>query len=474
MSKCTKIVATIGPASLEEGKLETMILGGMNVARLNFSHSDHDWHNHAIQMIREAELHTGIPVAIIADLQGPRIRTSVKDSVEVFEGEELSLYEVGMNREDEGKYIAVDQAGILSQLQIGQRVLIEDGRYAFNIIGKNSAGCRIKSINKGVIKDHKGMNFPGAHLSLSSLTEKDREDVEFAVEKRVEYLALSFVGTVENVLELRQEIARHISSKEEYAPQIIVKIERQQALDNLEEIIRETDVVMVARGDLAMEAGASRVAVLQKQIIQKSLVSAKPVIVATQMLESMITSPQPTRAEISDVSNAVIDHTDAVMLSGETANGAYPVECVEMMAAIIRDTEESTFDDVSKTVEIDLDSQYPMLIRSVYEFSKNKDIRAFFVVSCSGETARLLSHFRPRVPIYVATYRKDVQRQMALYWGVRSFLFENTQGERNTIKQLIDQLLSEKILQKGDMAVCIFRSQGEDTKTVELREGGVQ
>lgn len=471
--KRTKIVATIGPASLDIKRLEMMIRKGMNVARLNFSHSDHAWHHRAIEMIREAESQAGIPVAIIADLQGPRIRTSVASPVEVQEGEKIGLYEVGIKVAPEEKHILIDQVGILSQFQVGQRILIEDGRYVFEVVEKKVNGCEIKTLNGGVIKDHKGMNFPGAHLILSSLTKKDKEDIQFAVSEKVEYFALSFVGTKENVLELRREIAGHIASVDEYTPKIIVKIERQQALDNLEEIIRETDVVMVARGDLAMEAGSSRVAILQKQIIKKSLSLAKPVIVATQMLESMIENPQPTRAEISDVSNAVIDHTDAVMLSGETANGAHPMECIETMASIIMDTEGSVFDDVVETLETNLDSQYSVLIRSVYEFSKNKNLRALLVASYSGETARLLSHFRPHVPVYMATYRKDVQRQATLFWGVQSFLFENTHNERDTIKQLIEKLIAEDVLRKGDMAVCIFRSPGEETKTVELREGGI-
>lgn len=476
-AKNTKIIATIGPASLEEPRLEAMLRAGMNVARLNFSHSEHPWHKNAIHMLRTASRRTRIPLAILADLQGPRIRTIVAEPLDIVEGDEVVFYEKTEKPDEKRKSIGIDQPGILEQLKVGQVILVEDGKHRFEIFETQGNICVTKALQSSVINNHKGMNFPNANLTLSSLTEKDKADLEFALGERVEYIGLSFVGSRQNVEELRELIKPSIVLGE-YEPEVVVKIERQEAIRNLDEIIDATDVVMVARGDLAVEAGASRVAVYQKTIIKKCLAKTKPVIVATQMLESMMTNLQPTRAEISDVSNAVIDHTDATMLSGETAGGKYPVECVKMMADIIRDTEESTLDDIVKLLETSVQSKYIHVIRGVYRLSQIEGVSAILVVTHSGVTARLLSHFRPKVPMYVVTPREDVYRKLALLWGVRPyFVPEATTGkeadERGTVRAFEKQLVAEGLLREGDQVVSVFRTAGEQTKTVELRERGI-
>lgn len=477
LAKKTKIVATIGPASLEKEVLKKLLQSGMNMARLNFSHSDHPWHKSAIDLLREVSQEEQLPLAILADLQGPRIRTLVSDSVEIAEGEEVVFYEKSEQAPEGQKSIGIDQPGILEQLKAGQNILIEDGKYSFEITKEGDKKCVTKSLRTGIIQNHKGMNFPNANLVLSSLTEKDKSDLSFALGEKVEYVALSFVGSKENVLELR-ELMKPFVVEGEYEPEIIVKIERQEALRNLDEILSVTDVVMVARGDLATEAGASRVTVLQKEIIRKSLAQTRPVIVATQMLESMMVNPQPTRAEISDVSNAVIDHADAVMLSGETAGGKYPVECVSTMSSIIRDTEESPFDNIVKQLEVSVQSKYFHVIQGVYQLSQSENVSAILVVTHSGVTARLLSHFRPRVPIYVVTPREDVYRKLALLWGVVPYLAQGTvvgknEDERETVRTFEKILVEKGLLKEGDQVVSVFRTAGEKTKTVEFRERGI-
>ena len=473
--KSTKIVATIGPASLERETLKKLLEAGMNVARLNFSHSEHPWDKNAIEMLRAASAETGLPIAILADLQGPRIRTLVSEPTEVFEEDVVVFYEKSEQPDTEKKSIGIDQPEILRQLKVGQSILVEDGKYAFEVTEEGERKCMTKSLRTGLINNHKGMNFPNADLVLSSLTEKDKKDLTFSLGEKVDYVALSFVGKKENVLELRDLINPFVVAGE-YEPEIVVKIELQEALNNLDEIIDVTDAVMVARGDLAIEAGASRVAIFQKEIIRKSLAKAKPVIVATQMLESMMVSPQPTRAEISDVSNAVIDHADALMLSGETAGGKYPVECVNMMAEIIRDTEESILDDVDTLLEVDasIQSKYLHVVQAVYQLSRIETVSAIVVVTHSGFTARLLSHFRPKVPMYVATSREDVYQKLSLLWGVRPYrIEEKSRDERDAINSFESQLVSEGLLKKGDQVVSVFRSGEEMTKTVEFRERGV-
>lgn len=470
MIKSTKIVATIGPASLKREVLEEMMKSGMNVARLNFSHSDHAWHEGAVKLLREVSASLNMPLAIIADLQGPRIRTSVEEPFDVEEGEEIVMYDETGKPGKLGQSLKIDQEGILPQLKTGQRVTVEDGKIVFELTEKKGETFVARALNSATIQNHKGMNFPGAGLKLATLTKKDEEDLPFVLEQKVDYVALSFVGSGSQVEDLRKRMSELITD-EEYKPEIIVKIERRSAIANLDEIIDATDAVMVARGDLAIETESSRVAILQKEIIAKSLGHAKPVIVATQMLESMMKNEQPTRAEISDVTNAVIDHTDATMLSGETAGGMYPIACIKMMASIIRETEESPFDDIVEELETSVQSKYVSVIRGVYSMARNRAASAILVVTHSGVTARLISHFRPEAPIYVAALREDVYRKSALLWGVDAYRFQNSKNERQVLEGLIEKLIEDGKLKREDRAVCVFREEGEELKTVQMREG---
>ncbi|QQS61824.1 MAG: pyruvate kinase [Candidatus Moraniibacteriota bacterium] len=454
--KQTKIVATIGPSSMSVEILSEIINAGVNVCRLNFSHSEHPWHAECIANIREASKQTGKTIAILADLQGPRIRTFIREDIPLSIGDEALLVEKAIVEEG-GDGIGIDQPHILEQLKEGKQILIEDGKIILESIQKENGNLRCKVTMGGVVKNHKGMNFPGAQLKLPVLTPKDEKDIRFSLEYDVDYIALSFVGRGEDIITLRN-LMKQISPEKKQYPMIVPKIERQDAIENLDDIIREADAVMVARGDLGIEVEESRVVILQKEIIEKCLFQVKPVIVATQMLESMMENPRPTRAEVSDVSNAVIDHADATMLSGETAGGKYPVEVVKMMTDIIKNTEESPFDDVCDTLEMRLKSKYAFMVRGVYEFARSNNVDAILATSATGYTARLLSHFRPKTSIYIATENPITHRQLSLVWGVKSFLFEGESNEDVLIELLVQKLKQEGNIVSGNEVVTVFHA----------------
>ena len=472
--KKTKIVATIGPASEDEKILREMIKSGMNVARLNFSHGSHEWHAKIIKTIRGLALEMRTSVGILADLQGPRIRIQTAENISAREGEEILISDVLYKKsvaDFSSKIFYLDYPGIIDDIRKGDEILIEDGLIKVRVLRKEKYLLRARVINGGVIKNRKGVNIPGAKLNLSAITPKDKKDLEFALKYNVDFVALSFVSSAKDILSLRRKIERKLGKKKR-RPQIIAKIEKREALKNLEEIIRAADAVMVARGDLGIEMNENKVAVLQKKIIAASLENLKPVIVATQMLDSMIKNPRPTRAEVSDVSNAVIDHADAVMLSGETANGKYPAESVRTMSGIIEDTEESPFDDIYKSLDFNISSEYAVIIRSAYELARSFGADAILMISVSGFTARLVSHFRPEQKILMATNNQKTFNQSSLVWGVDSYLFKPSDNLDGLIDKMIKKAKADKKLKKGDNAVIILGKLpgGEKMRLVGVKE----
>lgn len=474
--KKTKIVATIGPASESEEVLEKMMKAGMNVARLNFSHGEYEWHKMAIERIRKVAKKNNFNVSILADLQGPRIRVNTKEEVIAKKGDEILLYEIGEEiKSKKSAFIFLDKKNIVEVLKKGQEILIEDGLIKLEVVENKKKYLVTRVVDGGIIKNHKGVNIPGADLDIEIITPKDKRDLYFSLENDVDFVAISFVKNGENIRSLKKLIAKKIKS-ENSQPKIISKIERKEAIDNLEDILTETDGVMVARGDLGIEMDESRVVILQKEIIAKSIRYMKPVIVATQMLDSMINNPRPTRAEVGDVSNAVIDHADAVMLSGESANGKYPVETVEIMSRIIEKTEESIYDDVHETLDCEMGScaDYVIIIRSAYELAKSFGAQALCAVSVSGFTANLISHFRPTQKIIVATNNLKTLRQMSLFWGVEGYFFKSS----NKLETLIDKAVSEakkgKKLKKDDRVVVVMGRvvDGEKMRLVGVKKVG--
>jgi pyruvate kinase len=471
--KKTKIVATIGPASDSKEILKELILAGLNVCRINFSHGTYESNGKVITMVRELSKELNVPVGIMVDLQGPRIRTLVDADLEIETGERVLVYDVAKKPEEkEMKKIGLDWPGIIVDIELGNAILIEDGLKRLVVVEKNADYLVAEVVNGGVIKNHKGVNVPDSKLKIGAVTKKDEEDLAYAMSREVDFIALSFVSNGKEIEETREKM-RKLLGRKDNLPQIVAKIERKEAIKNIDEIIAATDVVMVARGDLGIEMDETKVVIYQKEIIAKCIKAVRPVIVATQMLESMIQNPIPTRAEVSDVSNAVIDHTDAVMLSGESANGKFPQKAVETMSQIICDTEESRFDDDFRcaTPSDDKDQDYVAIVESAYNLAKGSQAKAVVAITVSGLTARLIAHFRPLQSNYVATISEKVYNQLSMVWGVESYLLEDVDKE-SLIENMLNKLKSEKKIETGDKVVVVLGRipGGEKMRLVGIRE----
>jgi pyruvate kinase len=467
--KQTKIVATVGPASESKDMLRAMVQAGMNVVRLNFSHGEHAWHRDVINRVRELSHELNMPIGILADMQGPRIRTGVAAELPVKAGDIVRVSDVTKIEtlhEMKDGVVVLDMPGITSGLGVGHAILIEDGLIELTVTKVENGYVEAKAKNDGVIKNRKGVILPDSVLKLAILSEKDLKDLHFVLEEGVDFIGLSFVGSVEDIESVRQEMKR-VAGEEARLPQIVAKIERKEAIRNLAAIIKATDAVMVARGDLGIEMPESEIAILQKRIIAESLRAAKPVIVATQMMKSMTENPRPTRAEVSDVSNAVIDHADAVMLSEESAMGKYPVETIAMMAEIIEKTEESPFDDLYQTLDLNFKNEYAVMIRSVYELAKSFHTKAIVLLSMSGFTARLLSHFRPDSRILVATNSRETWNELSLVWGIDPYLFEGDQNLDTFADRVMKEAKKDGKLASGDQVVA-FHGRTPDQETLKL------
>lgn len=485
MKKRTKIVATLGPASADEKTLTEMVRAGMNVARINFSHGTYESNGKIIDAIRRISKNLNVPVGIMADLQGPRIRTLVESDVDAEKGSFIGIYDVSLEKskiksqkpKSQFKiknYIGLDVSGIISDIEVENEILIEDGLMKIKIVEKRENILVGEVIAGGVIKNHKGVNIPDAKLHIPPITEKDERDLHYALQKEVDFVALSFVSQAKEILDAREKIKK-ILNREKDLPQIVSKIERKEAIKNIDELVEASDVVMVARGDLGIEMPETKVILYQKDIIRRCLKAAKPVIVATQMLNSMIENPLPTRAEVSDVSNAVIDHTDATMLSGESANGKYPVKSVAMMSEIIANTEESHFDDyVPHHIEIEdhIKREYASFIASAWKMAKKKDAKAILAVSFTGFTARSISNYRPEKHIFIATDSPKVYNQLSIVWGVEPYILNLKERNHSFIDAIINKAKKEKKIEKGDKVVLVLGidKKGHKVRSVEMTE----
>jgi pyruvate kinase len=474
--KHTKIVATVGPSSESKDMLRALADTGVNVFRLNFSHNEHAWHRDIINRIREVGVELGVPIGILADLQGPRIRIDGESAeIPVVLGQKVRVSDV--SRKEflpawGGSTVLLDIAGITDALEVGHAVLIEDGTIRLRVTERLDGAIVAEVEDDGTIKPRKGVNLPDSKLDLPILSAKDKKDLKFVLEEGVDFVGLSFVGSAEDIGSAR-EAMRHFLTEGVPLPDIVAKIERKEAIRNLDSILEETDAVMVARGDLGIELPESEVVVFQKDIIRRSLAALKPVIVATQMMKSMTENPQPTRAEVSDVTNAVVDHADAVMLSEETAMGKFPVETIATMREIIERTEESPFDDLYGSLDLNMKSEYATIIRSVYELAKSYEAKAILLLSMSGFTARLISHFRPETGILVATNDRRSYDRLALLWGVSPYLFEGDKDLDSFIDKMIGEAKKDGRLATGDRTVVFLGripGQNDVQRLVGIRE----
>jgi pyruvate kinase len=463
MTKHTKIVATLGPASETVEVLESMIRAGLNVARFNFSHGEYQWHEKVMQNVRVAAKNVGVPVAILADLQGPRVRTHMSEELEIETGETVYLFDVSTRddeikkQSDETKVIILDCPKVINELSVGNDILIEDGLMRVKVVDLTESYAVVDVIDGGLVKNHKGVNIPDATIPLPTVTEKDYRDLEFALAHSVDFIALSFVRNGQDLVDLRKHIKK-ILGNEETMPRIISKIECKEALNNLEHILGATDAIMIARGDLGIEADPSRITILEKDILKKAIKHLRPVIVATQMLASMEHNARPTRAEVADVTNAVVDHTDAVMLSGESSMGKYPVESVRTMAQIASETEISPYDDVYDAMPLTFSGEEVKIAHATYDFSRELNAQAIVIFSESGYTARLLSHFRPDQTILVATNNQKTYNQLALAWGIRSFMCAGEDSRNKCIESAIEAARDFGIIHAQDLVITVLGS----------------
>lgn len=467
--KRTKIVCTIGPASNTPEMLEKLVLAGMNVARLNFSHGTYEQHAAMIATIRAVAAKLGEPIAILQDLQGPKIRVGelLKDGVILAPGAEVVFTtEAGAAL----PRITVSYDGLHADVKEGDAILLDDGLIDVRVLRVEGRDIHCRVVNGANLTSHKGFNLPTASLKIPAITEKDREDLKFGVSQHVDFVALSFVRDARDIRELRDLIRGHDAASGDGAGRIrvIAKIEKHEAIKNIDEIIAEVDSIMVARGDLGIETPAEDVPIHQKRIIDKCRAAGKPVIVATQMLDSMIRNPRPTRAEVSDVANAVIDHTDAVMLSGESASGKFPLEAVEIMARIIHETEASEFDDV--------DSAHPHphgarpdegMAEAVSLIAHDSGAKCVLVVTDAGDSARSVASERPEAAVFAVTSDERVRNQLTLSWGVEPLLVP-AGAPAGQLDAALAMLKKEKRLKDGESVVVVAGEPGE--KNIELRK----
>ncbi len=452
----TKIVCTIGPATNSEEQLERLVRAGMNVARLNFSHGTQDEHAIVIERIRGITTRLGRPVAILQDLQGPKIRTGALQGgqpIRLVDGSNVTITTrpvIG-----DARMISTTYKQLAQDVKTGDRILLDDGLMELCVLSSNGTDVHCQVVHGGMLGEHKGINLPGVVVSAPALTEKDREDLKFGLMRDVDYVALSFVRKLEDVLETKQYMHEILKQRDHklVPPFLIAKLEKPEAVARLDEILDVVDGVMVARGDLGVEMVPEKVPMIQKRIISRCNELGLPVITATQMLESMIAHPRPTRAEVSDVANAILDGTDAVMLSAETATGAYPIEAVQMMARIALETEADN--RTARQPQCKRLTQAHAVSHAARALAEEASVQAIVVFTRSGTSAHLISKDRPRTLIFAYTPSEHVYRQLTLWWGVWPHYIE-MQGTTEDLIAAVEKSLQEnKLVQRGEHVVIM-------------------
>ncbi|MBC1603939.1 pyruvate kinase [Paenilisteria rocourtiae] len=450
--KKTKIVCTIGPASETVETLVQLIESGMNVCRLNFSHGDYEEHGARIQNIREAVKITGTEVAILLDTKGPEIRTNDMENgkLEFSKGDtvRVAMEEVLGTKEK----FSVTYTELFDDVEVGSTILLDDGLIGLEVIEKDAANRELVTTvqNPGVLKNKKGVNVPNVSINLPGITEKDANDIRFGLEQGIDFIAASFVRRATDVLEITKILEEHNATH----VQIIPKIENQEGVDNIDEILQVSQGLMVARGDLGVEIPAEEVPIVQKQLIKKCNKLAKPVITATQMLDSMQRNPRPTRAEASDVANAIFDGTDAIMLSGETAAGDYPVESVQMMTKIALRAEEALVAQDKFALKAHQNSDMTEAIgQAVGHTARNLGVHTIVATTQSGHTARMISKYRPKSHILAVTFNERVCRGLSLVWGVYPRLAAPIANTDDMFDLAVKESLASGLAKQGDLII---------------------
>lgn len=479
MQRKTKIVATVGPACESEEMLLALAKAGVNVFRLNFSHGTHTDHQIRIDRIRKINKEHGYKCAILQDLQGPKIRIGLmesgNDGVEIFAGNQLRF--ASDDIVGNAERVSTPYKGMYNDVQIGERILMDDGKLEVKVIGKDGTDVITEVIYGGLLKQKKGVNLPNTNISQDSVTDKDWEDLKFGLANDVDWVALSFVRTAKEI----QDIQQYIKEQGKTA-KVIAKVEKPEAIINMQEIVDASDAIMVARGDLGVELPSEDVPMIQKRLVEMSNLAAKPVIVATQMLESMIDSPRPTRAEVGDVANAVLDGADAVMLSAESASGKYPILAVETMVNTIVKVEELAdekklyFRHHTRVTEDDYisdEKENDNVVMTACRLARDLKVKAIIGITSSGYTAVRLSHHRPKASLFIFTNNEKLSTQLSLYSGVQVFMIEGMKGKNvEEVVNGIKAVLVEKgELEKGDLFINTLSLPLQDnnrTNTVKL------
>ena len=465
----TKIVCTMGPNTNDREMMKKLVKGGMNIARFNFSHGDHAEQKARMDMLKEIREELGIPVAILLDTKGPEIRTGMlKDDkkVNLVQGEEFILTTEEI--EGDNKRASISYKGLIEDIKVGNRILIDDGLIELLVKSINGEDIICEILNGGELGSRKGVNVPNVPIRLPAITQKDKEDIIFGADQGIDFIAASFIRSAEGVLEIKALLKEH---KAPYIP-IIAKIENAEGIKNVDEIIQCADGIMVARGDLGVEIPEAEVPHLQKMLISKCNDNYKPVITATQMLDSMMRNPRPTRAEVTDVANAVYDGTDAVMLSGETAQGKYPMEALQMMVEIIKNTEKHL--DYELLLEKAKDHR-GRGVSSAIGYSSvatatHMNAKCIVIPTVSGATARVVSKFKPPMDIIGLTPNERALRRMQIFWGVQPY----KSIEQNTTDDIctgaIELIVAKGIVESGDIVVL---TAGIPSPNVELARSGI-
>ena len=470
--KRTKIVATLGPASMDSKTLEGMLHAGVNVFRVNFSHGSHEQHRNTIKNIREILDRTGIHAAILADLQGPKLRVGhVEEGAVVAPGDRVVFTNVKCEGTKERVYMTYSAFPL--DVNPGETILLDDGKLMMRVISTNRKDEVVTEVVQGgPLKSKKGVNLPNTRVSLPCLTEKDLEDLQVAMDEAVDWIGLSFVRNAQDIKELRAILDKNKSNAG-----IIAKIEKPEAVSDIEGILDATDGVMVARGDLGVEVPMESVPLIQKMIVAKAMERAKPVIVATQMMESMIDSMTPSRAEVNDVANAVLDGADAVMLSGETSIGKYPIEVVAAMAKIVMAAENSPINQLKERRPKKEDRRF--VNRAIcYQAAKMANLvgaRAICTLTFSGYSAQLLSSFRPKSDIYAFTSNRAILNKVSLYWGVCGYFYDGMESTDQTMVDLTQTLKGVGLIEDGDHIIQLASMpilQKGTTNTMRIKRVG--
>ena len=449
--KKTKIVCTIGPASEEREILKEMMLGGMNAARLNFSHGTREEHKIKMDLIKSLRDELGLHISIVLDTKGIEIRTGKfgEKSVQLFEGQNFTLttdHVIGNN-----EICSVSYKGLPEDVKRGDQLLVDDGLIGLTVeqVQGNNIICTVN--NSGEIKDYKSINAPGAKLNLPLITEEDKSDIEFGIEQDIDFIAASFVRKSADV----EEIKLFLEDRGASHIKIISKIENAEGVENIKDIIAVSDGIMIARGDLGVEIPAEQVPLIQKEIIKLCNMEGKPVITATQMLDSMIRNPRPTRAEVTDVANAIFDGTDAIMLSGETAIGKYPVETVKQMVRIAVITEGALdYESLLREKALIKNSSVTNAIgHATCTSAQGLRATAILTPTSSGYTATVVSRFRPKAPIRAGTSSNQVARGLSLYWGVTPLVIRHIESDSEIFEVVIDAAIEKELIKNGDLIV---------------------